>query len=84
MWGKELGKWLAEDTTALWSDHSTFILGTLLLLYGRIFDSHRNGIIYAVLPEGKNNNANNNNRLGASETKWGTSTVARVLYRSWC
>ena len=23
MWGKEMGEWLAEDTTALWCDHST-------------------------------------------------------------
>ena len=23
VWGKEMGKWLAEDTTALWCDHST-------------------------------------------------------------
>ena len=45
MWEKEMGKWLAEDTTALWCDHSTsYILKVLLLLllYGRIFDLHRN------------------------------------------
>ena len=42
MWGKEMRKWLEEDTT-----HS--------LLYGGIFDFHRNGI-YATLSEGKNNN----------------------------
>ena len=54
MWGKEMGKWLAECTTALWCDHSTSY-EVLLLRYGRIFDLHRNGI-YAILSEGNNNN----------------------------
>ena len=50
-----MGKWLAEDTTALWCDHSTSYTVLLLLLYGRMFDLHRNGI-YAMLSEGENNN----------------------------
>ena len=49
-----MGKWLAEDTTAVWCDHSTSYY-VLLLLYGRIFDLYPNGI-YATLSEGKNNN----------------------------
>ena len=47
-WGKEKGKWLAEDTTALWCDHSTSYW-VLLLLYGRIFDLHRNGICAKIV-----------------------------------
>ena len=52
MWGKEMGKWLAEDTSALWCDQSTSYYSVLLVIYGRIFDLYRKGI-YAALSEGK-------------------------------
>ena len=54
-------------TAALWCDHSTSHY-VLLLLYGRIFDLHRNGI-YAILSEEKKNNNNNNNNNN-SNNKW--------------
>ena len=59
MWGKEMGKWLAEDTTALWCDHSTsyscfmegysIFIGTVSTLYS-VFS------FFIILSEGKNNN----------------------------
>ena len=54
MWGKEVDKWLAEDTTLHYGAIIRLhILGTTAALWRRMFDLHRNDI-YAILSEGKN------------------------------
>ena len=51
MW-KEMGKWLPEDIPLPYGEITRLRRYYQVLLSGRIFDLHRNGI-YAILSEGK-------------------------------